>query len=92
MRTLSVQEARQSLGDWLRRAANGEEIAITEGRWTVLLQPIAQSQGEDATWALSAREALCQLQSQARLTSAEAEDYLRQVRAERLTEGRRTGQ
>ena len=40
MKTLTVQEASKSLGDWLRRAVSGERIAINEGECTVLLQPL----------------------------------------------------
>lgn len=92
MKTLTVQEASKSLGDWLRRAANGEQIAINEGKCTVLLQPLAQSPAASGAQGLSAREALRRLQSQPRLTAAQAEDYLREVRAERLSDGRRSGQ
>ncbi len=92
MKTLTVQEASKSLGDWLRRAVSGEQIAINEGECTVLLQPLAESLDAAAAKGLSAREALCRLQSQPRLTAAQAEDYLREVRAERLTDGRRNGQ
>jgi antitoxin (DNA-binding transcriptional repressor) of toxin-antitoxin stability system len=91
MKTLTVQEASESLGDWLRRAVGGERIAIHEGGCTVLLQPLAESQKAAAT-GLSALQALRQLQSRSRLTAAQAEGYLREVRAERLTDGRRNGQ
>ena len=91
MKTLTVQEASQSLGDWLRRAVSGEQIAINQGDCTVLLQPIAKSHEPGETKGLSAREALRQLQSHPRLTAARAEEYLREVRAERLTDGRRNG-
>ncbi len=90
MKTLTVQEAGKSLGDWLRRAVSGEQIAISEGECTVLLQPLSESQTASA--GLSAREALRRLQSRSRLTVTQAEDYLREVRAERLTDGRRNGQ
>ena len=92
VKTLTVQEASQSLSDWLRRAANGEQIAIHEGDCTVLLQPLSESREASAAKGLSAREALRRLQSRSRLTAAQAEDYLREVRAERLTDGRRNGQ
>jgi hypothetical protein len=90
MKTLTVQEASKSLGDWLRRAVSGEQIAVKEGNFTVLLQPL--SQPEETLNRLSAREALRRLQSQGRLTRGQAEDYLREVRAERLMDGRRNGQ
>jgi len=41
---------------------------------------------------MTARAALRRLQSQARLTAAQAEDYPREVRAERVTVRRRNGQ
>jgi antitoxin (DNA-binding transcriptional repressor) of toxin-antitoxin stability system len=90
MKTLTVQEARQSLSDCLRRAASGEQIAI--GDYTLLLQPLSETQEVSAAKALPAREALRQLQSQSRLTAAQAEDYLGEVRTERLTDGKRNGQ
>jgi hypothetical protein len=40
---------------------------------------------------LTAREAFRRLQSQPRLTAAQAEEYLGEVRAERLAGGRRNG-
>jgi len=92
MKTLTVQEASKSLGDWLRRAASGEQIAINEGECTVLLQPLSASREASATKGITSREALRRLQSCSRLTVAQAEDYLREVRAERLTDGRRNGQ
>jgi antitoxin (DNA-binding transcriptional repressor) of toxin-antitoxin stability system len=92
MKTLTVQEASESLGDCLRRAVSGEQIAINEGKCTVLLQPLSQPQQVSGVKALSAREALRRLQSQSRLTAGQAEDYLREVRAERLADGTRYGQ
>ena len=92
MKTLTVQEASQSLGDWLRRAVNGEQIAINQGECTVLLQPISKSQESSPPKGLSAREALRQLQSHSDVTAVQAGDYLREVRAERLADSRRSGQ
>lgn len=92
MTTLTVQEASQNLGRWLRRAMGGEQIAIHEGACAVLLQPLPTPPESPASERLPAREALRRLQSQPRLTAAQAEDYLREVRAERLTDGRRNGQ
>jgi antitoxin (DNA-binding transcriptional repressor) of toxin-antitoxin stability system len=91
MKTLTVQEASKSLGEWLRRAVGGEQIAIHEGECTVLLQPLPESPEASAN-GISAREALRQLQARSRLTTAQAEDYLREVRAERLADGKRIGQ
>ena len=92
MKTLTVQEASQSLGDWLRRAVSGEQIAINQGECTVLLQPISKSDESSRGKTLSPREALRQLQSHSHLTPVQAEDYLCEVRAERLTDGRRSSQ
>lgn len=90
MKTLTVQEASRSLGDWLRRAASGEQIAIHEGECTVLLQPLSDLPPPPAP--LSPRDALRRLQSGSRLSASQAHDYLRELRAERLSEGRRNGQ
>ena len=92
MKTLTVQEASQNLGRWLRRAMGGEQIAIHEGADVVLLQPLPTPPASPVGERLTAREALRRLQSQPRLTAAQADDYLREVRAERLTDGRRNGQ
>jgi antitoxin (DNA-binding transcriptional repressor) of toxin-antitoxin stability system len=92
MKTLTVQEASQNLGRWLRRAIGGEQIAIHEGECVVLLQPLPTPPDQSAAERLTAREALRRLQSQPRLTAAQAEDYLGEVRAERLADGRRNGQ
>ncbi len=91
MKTLTVQEASRSLGDWLRQAVKGEQIAIQEGEYTVLLQPLSPPHGAPEVNSLSPREALRRLQLQPRLTAAQAGDYLREVQAERLTDGRGGG-
>jgi len=90
MKRLTVQEASRCLGEWLRRAASGERIAIIQGDCMVLLQPLAGEVSEAK--GLSAREALRRLQSLSRLTAAQAADYLREVRAERLADRGRHGQ
>jgi antitoxin (DNA-binding transcriptional repressor) of toxin-antitoxin stability system len=82
MKTLTVQEASKSLGEWLRRAVGGEQIAIHEGECAVLLRPLPESPEASAN-GMSAREALRQLQASPRLTSDQAEDYLREGRVER---------
>ena len=92
VKTLTVQEASESLGDWLRRAVGGEQIAIHEGECTVLLQPLSESHEPTSVKGLSAREALRRLQSGSRLNATQASDYLREVYAERSTDGRRNGQ
>jgi antitoxin (DNA-binding transcriptional repressor) of toxin-antitoxin stability system len=88
MKTLTVQEASRNLSEWVHRAVEGEEVAINDGGCTVLLQPVSEA----ATNQTSGREALRQLQSQARLTSSLAESYLRQVHAERLAHENGSGQ
>lgn len=92
MKTLTVQEASRSLGDWLRRAVSGEQIAINEGECTVLLQPLSESHETLAGERLSAREALRRLQTDSHLSATQAEHYLGEVRAERLMDGRRNGE
>ena len=89
MTTLTVQEAGSDLGGWLRRAASGEQIAIHEGAQWVLLQPLANSPESSVPEQLTAREALRRLQAVPRLSVAEAESYLREVRTERTTVGER---
>jgi antitoxin (DNA-binding transcriptional repressor) of toxin-antitoxin stability system len=91
MKTLTVEEASRSLSDWLRRASSGEQIAIHEGAYVVLLQPLPASPEACASERLTAYEALRRLQSRPRLSAAEAEDYLHEVRAERLADGERNG-
>jgi antitoxin (DNA-binding transcriptional repressor) of toxin-antitoxin stability system len=92
MKTLTVEEASQNLGRWLRLAMGGEQIAIHKGACAVLLQPLPKPPESPAAESLTAREVLRRLQSQPRLTAAQAEDYLGEVRAERQTDGRRNGQ
>jgi hypothetical protein len=55
-------------------------------------QPHSASQEALATSGITEREAFRLLQSRSRLTVAQAEEYLREVRAERLTDGWRSGQ
>lgn len=85
MRSLTVQEASQTLGRWLRRAIGGEQIAVHEGGCAVLLHPLPPSEP------MTARETLQRLQSQPRLTAAQAEAYLHEVRTERLPDGKPGG-
>ena len=58
MKTLTVQEASQNLGRWLRRAISGEQIAIHEGAYAVLLQPLPTPPEAPASERLAAGEAL----------------------------------
>lgn len=85
-------EASQNLGSWLQRAVGGERIVIHDGACQVLLQPLPSSQRSTQTGTISAREALHHLQSEHRLSAAQAAEYSREVRDERLTDGGRDGQ
>lgn len=80
MKTVTVQEASRNLSELVHSAAEGEEITIHDGNCTVLLQPVSAAPPRR----MKGREALKQLQSQSRLTPAQAESYLREVHAERL--------
>ncbi|MDD5140984.1 MAG: hypothetical protein PHY43_12070 [Verrucomicrobiales bacterium] len=80
MKTLTVQEASRNLSALLRSAADGEEIIINDGALAISLHPVSSPCKNRA----KGREALRQLQSQSRLTSGQAESYLREVHAERL--------
>ena len=84
MKTLSVEEASQNLGGWLRRALGGEQIAVHEGARAVLLQPLPASPKSPASERLSPREALRLMQEESCLTPEQAEQYMREVREERL--------
>jgi hypothetical protein len=84
MRTLTVDEASIRLGKWLELALAGEEIQIRKGDALVELRPAAAAQPALAKNVLQPREALQRLQQDARITPAAAENYLRQVREERL--------
>ena len=83
MKTLTVQEASKSLGDWLLRAVNGEQIAIKAGECTVILQPLPCS-ASPLTKSLDPREALRLMQEESCVTPDAAEQYMREVREERL--------
>jgi antitoxin (DNA-binding transcriptional repressor) of toxin-antitoxin stability system len=80
MKTLTVQEASQNLSELLHSAADGEEIIINDGKLAISLRLVSTAPQNR----LTGRDALRQLQSQSRLTPAQAENYLREVHAERL--------
>jgi antitoxin (DNA-binding transcriptional repressor) of toxin-antitoxin stability system len=84
MRTLTVDEATAGLGKWLELALAGEEIQIRKGDAIVELRPAAVARPAPAKNSLPPREALRRLQQDARLTTADAESYLHEVRGERL--------
>ena len=82
MKTLTIDEAVSNLPGWLTKAIAGEEIGIRSGDAVVVLRPLAAPEEEGGR--LSPREALRRLQKDARLSPVEAEDYLKEVRAERI--------
>jgi hypothetical protein len=91
MRTLTVEEAVIGLGKWLELAVAGEGIRIRKGDAVVELRPVSAKDSTRPERA-SPREALRQLQAEARLTPDQAEAYLEELREERLAaETRRPG-
>ena len=84
MKTLTISEATSNLAGWLQQAIAGEEIVIRSGDSIVALRPVAEAGGASNGGRLSPQEALRELQQEARLTPAQAEAYLKEVRAERL--------
>ncbi len=82
MKTLTIGEAASNLANWLQQAVAGEEIVIRSGNADVALHPVVKI--KPAGTKISPREALRQLQQDARLTPDQAENYLREVHAERL--------
>ena len=74
MKTLTVNEAVRNLDVLLKQAVAREEIGIRSDDTIVVLRPLQR----DPQKALTPREALRQLQSEARLSSAQAEGYLRE--------------
>jgi len=87
VKTLTVTEAVRDLAAVLKQAAAGEEISIRSDDTIVVLQ-LLRSNG--APKILSPREALRELQSEAHLSSIEANEYLREVRAERIAAEKRS--
>ena len=83
MKILTIEEAVSGLGWWIERALAGEHIQIRRGDAVVELRP-AHPVHAAAAEQLSPREALRQMQAEARLKPEQAEQYLREVRAERL--------
>ena len=83
MKTLTVEEAVAGLGGWLERALAGEQIQIRKGDAVVELRPACPDHPA-GTEQLSPREALRRMQEEARLKPEQAEQYLREVREERL--------
>ena len=83
MKTLTIEEAVAGLGRWVERAQAGEQIQIRQGDAVVELRPARPDHPVGAEQ-LSPREALRRMQEDARLKPEPAEQYLREVRAERL--------
>jgi hypothetical protein len=83
MRTLTIEEAMSGLGRWVELALAGEQIQIRKGDALVELRP-AQGPASGAREQMTPREALRRMQEDARLTPEQAEQYLREVREERL--------
>ena len=85
MKTLTVEEAVAGLNRWVDLALAGELIQIRKGDAVVELRAAgATPPSLEPKEQLSPREALRRMQSESRLTEAQAEDYLREVRQERL--------
>jgi antitoxin (DNA-binding transcriptional repressor) of toxin-antitoxin stability system len=83
MKTLTVEEACAGLAGWVDRALAGEQIQIRKGDAVVELRP-TQPGHSVGVGQLTAREALRHLQEEARLQPEQAEQYLRELREERL--------
>jgi antitoxin (DNA-binding transcriptional repressor) of toxin-antitoxin stability system len=79
MSTVTVEEAVSSLERILDRALAGEQIQIRKGDAIVELHPAQPTAAEP----LPPRDALRRLQADARLSPAEAGQYLREVSEER---------
>ena len=83
MRTLTVEEASPGLARLVELALAGEQIQIRKGNGVVELRPAVEIPSA-ADQKPAPREALRQLQEDARLTPQQAEGYLRELREERL--------
>ena len=84
MKTLTISEATSNLATWLQQAVAGEDIGIRSGETVVALRPLPPGAGAANGGSMSPRDALRALQQESRLTPAQAEAYLNEVRAERL--------
>jgi antitoxin (DNA-binding transcriptional repressor) of toxin-antitoxin stability system len=83
MKTLTVEEAVAGLPGWLDRVLAGERIQISKGGAVIELRS-AQNSAALAAISSASRDALRLLQRDARLSAAEAESYLEEIRSERL--------
>jgi len=84
MRTLSLEEAVSGLGRWLELAIAGEDIRIRKGDAVVELRPLPASGPPSSNEPLSPREALRRLQTEARTTPEQAQQYFNELADERL--------
>jgi hypothetical protein len=91
MTTLTVEEAVTGLSHWLELAVAGEQIQIRQGNAVVELRPTRTVESAVQPGQMNPREALQHLQEEARLSSADAKRYLREVREERLAAEDRLG-
>ena len=83
MKSLTVEEATPGLGRLVDLALAGEQIQIRKGNGVVELRPAEAVQLVNDE-PLTPREALRRLQEDGRLTPQQAEQYLNEVREERL--------
>ncbi len=83
MKMLTIGEAARDLANWLKQAVAGEDIGIRSDNTVVALRPLP-AVGSGNTESHSPREALRQLQQAGHISPAQAENYLREVHAERL--------
>ena len=84
MKTVRANEPISNLATVLKPACGGEEIGSRSDDTIVALRPLPVSASVTAAEPLPPRDALRRLQEEARLTPAQAESYLNEVRAERL--------
>lgn len=73
-----------NLGQWLELAAAGQDIRISKGTALVELRPVSAKNPAQPRAGTSPREALHQLQAEARLTPEQARNFLEELRGERL--------
>ena len=90
MKTLTISEAVRDLASVLKQAVAGDEIGIRSDNTIVALRPLPAANGKTEKERLSPREALRRLQMDAHLTPAQADDFLKEVYAERLAAEKRS--
>lgn len=87
MKTLTIEEAMSDLPACVDMAIAGEQIRIRKGNAVVELRPAAPQ----TSHSLSPREALRQLQQNARLKPEEVEAFTKELHQERLDFVRQEG-